>query len=281
VRLGIVAQRGNDRAVSLAGAIRTAVAADVWVDETTAAAMGVDGRPVDAFGACDLVVSVGGDGTFLYAAHGAGSPPFVGVFLGEDGLLHAVEPDDAVDTVTDLVDAAADGGLTTRDRLRLTARVGGATTKPDSAAGDPDRTLDPAVNEVVVQAARRGHGGGATATVAVDGEPYFERHADGVIVATPTGSTAYNLSEGGPLLVPDAQGLVVTGMCARDGRPPLVAPADATVTVTLDAPGVAVADGREARRLDPETPVVVARSPASLRVAGPSLDFFGALGKLS
>jgi NAD+ kinase len=101
-------------------------------------------------------------------------------------------------------------------------------------------------------------------------------------VATPTGSTAYNLSERGPLVHPDVEGFVVTEMAAAEGMPPLVVPETATVTVRISGSSgaVAVADGRHLRELDTPTAVDVATATPPVRLAGPRADFFEALGKL-
>jgi NAD+ kinase len=273
MKVGIVAQRGNGRAAGLAEELRDQVGDDdveVLLDETTASTLDVEGVPVDRLADCDLAVSIGGDGTFLYTARGAGTTPLLGVNLGEVGFLNAVAPGDAVDAVSGAVETCRDEGtVPARELDRLVVE-------------GPDWTLPPALNEVVVQGARRGPGGGVDYAVRVDGSLYTGGHSDGVLVATPTGSTAYNLSEGGPLVHPEVDATVVTEMVAREPMPPLVAPSDATVTVTVEAgeEAYAIADGRTRRRLDPPAEVTVAVAGEPARVAGPAVDFFEALGKL-
>lgn len=271
--MAIVAQWGNDRTARLASEIRQRLVSEgltVWVDTATAAELDVEGRDVDEFDAADLVVSIGGDGTFLFAAHGAGTTPILGVNLGEVGFLNAVTPDDAVDAVmTEVRRFRADGGLPTRSMPRL-------------AASGEGWSLPPAVNEIVVQGSRRGHGGGASVEVSVDGSEYADCHADGVLVSTPTGSTAYNLSEDGPLIHPGVSGLVVTGMAAADGTPSLVVDRDATVSVTVSDTddAVVVVDGRIRERVGAPAEVTVGTAEQPVRMAGPASDFFEALGKL-
>lgn len=273
MKVAIVAQWGNDRTARLASEIRQRLVSEgltVWVDTATAAELDVEGRDVDEFDAADLVVSIGGDGTFLFAAHGAGTTPVLGVNLGEVGFLNAVSPEDAVDAVmAEVRRFRADGELPTRSMPRL-------------AASGEGWTLPPAVNEVVVQGPRRGHGGGASIEVSIDGSAYADCHADGVLVSTPTGSTAYNLSEGGPLIHPGVSGIVVTGMAAADGTPPLVVDRDATVSVTVsDADdAVVVVDGRIRERVGAPAEVTVGIADEPVRMAGPASDFFEALGKL-
>jgi len=133
-----------------------------------------------------------------------------------------------------------------------------------------------------VQGAIRGPSGGVDLDVRVDGSPYSASRADGVLVATPTGSTAYNLSESGPLVHPGVDGLVVNEMCASGGMPPLVVGPDSEITVDVSGVdrAVVVGDGRVLRELDTPTEVRIGRADSPMRVAGPTSDFFEALGKL-
>jgi NAD+ kinase len=273
MRVGIVAQRGNSRAAYVAESVRERLVdedVEVWVDAATADALDVSGREVDEFSDCDLVVSIGGDGTFLFAARGAESTPVLGVNLGEVGFLNAVAPGDAVAATHREVERFRESGSV---NYREVPRV--------QASGD-DWTLTPALNEVVVQGAQRGHGHGVDVEVRVDGSLYEATHADGVLVATPTGSTAYNLSEGGPLVQPGVPGLVVTGMCATEALPPLVAGLDSEIAVRVDGAdeAVVVSDGARTQRVDPPEVVTIERAAEPARVAGPDADFFQALNKL-
>src|SRR6056297_1943487 len=244
--VGIVAQRDNDRAMALASTLTErlhGVSATVVVDETTGGALAdhdawdaatPSTQPVDEMNECDLVVSIGGDGTFLYAARGTGSTPIMGVNLGEVGFLNALAPEEAVETVVAEVEHIQKTGSA---RTRAVPRL--------RASGD-GWALSPALNEVVIQGTHRGSGGGGEFEIRVDGSLYTSGHADGVLVSTTTGSTAYNLSEGGPLVHPSVEGLLVTEMCAEEEMPSLVVDTDATVTVRVDdaETAVAVSDGR-------------------------------------
>jgi len=194
----------------------------------------------------------------------------MGVNLGEVGVLNAVPPEDALDAVEAEVRAYQDqGSVETREMPRLTA------------SGD-DWRLPPALNEVVVQGPRRGHGSGTGLEVRVGGSVYASGHADGVLVSTPTGSTAYNLSEGGPLVHPSAGSFVVTEMAAKEPMPPLTVGPEMVVTVRVESAegGFVVGDGRRRQELDGPTRVRIERADQPVRVAGPPLDFFAALGKL-
>jgi NAD+ kinase len=273
MKVGIVAQRGNSRAAYLTDDLRERLRqadVEVSVDAATAETLGVAGTPVGEMGATDLVVSIGGDGTFLFTARGAGETPILGVNLGEVGFLNAVGPDDAVEAVMQEVTAyRGSGSLDASEVPRIAASGDGWTGKP-------------AMNEITVQGLRRGPGGGVSVEVRVDGSLYSGSHADGVLVATPTGSTAYNLSERGPLVHPGVDGLVVNEMAAESGMPPLVVPPDASVSLTLTGAdeAVVVSDGRTRRHVNPPAEVTVARTESPVRLAGPTSDFFEALGKL-
>ncbi|WP_207591096.1 NAD(+)/NADH kinase [Halomontanus rarus] len=273
VAVGIVAQRNNQRAQDLATTLRETLAADdvaVTVDEETGDATGHESVPASAMGDCDLVVSIGGDGTLLFVAREAGSAPILGVNLGEVGFLNAVPPAEAVETVVPLVETLRAGeAIQSRRVNRL------------QATGD-GWNLAPALNEVVVHGPQRGHGGGAEIEVLVDGERYANSHADGVLVATPTGSTAYNLSEGGPLVCPTLESLVVTQMCATESMPPLVVDADSELTFRVSGAdtGYVISDGRNRQRLELPATVTVSVADDPVTLAGPRVNFFDALEKL-
>jgi NAD+ kinase len=275
VAVGIVAQRDNERAQSLAATLvetLEAAGATVVVDEATGGAVAATAVPVAAMAGRDLVVSIGGDGTLLFVAREVGSTPIVGVNLGEVGFLNAVAPEDAVGVVADLVaDLDAEGAVAGRELTRLRA-----------TGVDAEWSLEPALNEVVVHGPRRGHGGGATVEVRVDGQPYTESHADGVLVATPTGSTAYNLSEGGPLVHPSTDALVVTQMAATEAMPPLVVEPDTELTLAVSGSDTAyaISDGRTRRRLEPPAAVSVTPAADPVTLVGPQANFFDGLDKL-
>lgn len=271
MRLGIVARRESPRAASLADEITRAVRpeSEVLIDESTAASLETTGVPPTEMSGCELVVSIGGDGTFLYAAREIGDTPIMGVNLGEVGFLNATPPENAVGAVEQTLEDIERGRLDTRERHRI------------RASGEPDWTLPPALNEVAVMGQQRGHGNGVDIEVRIDGSLYTGGHADGVLIATPTGSTAYNLSERGPLIHPDATEVVINEMCPTGGMPPLVVHDAAEVTVRVSEPeqAVVVADGRIRQPIEPPTKITVSSAPP-VHVAGPDIDFFTALGKL-
>lgn len=272
MRVGIVARRGSDRAAELAADARERLHEsdiEVHIDEATAADLGASGSPVDRMDECDLVVAVGGDGTFLFAAREAETTPVMGINLGEVGFLNVTQPGDALAAIDRAVEQIRTDGEPNPGTLPRLATTGNGISLP------------PAVNEVVVMA-ERGPGRGATFAVEVDGSRYFESHGDGVLVATPAGSTAYNLSEGGPLVHPTVPALVITDMCGESAGPPLVVPTDSEIAVRVtDAEtAVVIGDGRTRESFAPPSELAVSVADEPLRVAGPPLDFFTALDKL-
>jgi len=140
----------------------------------------------------DLLVSLGGDGTMLRAlrmVHGC-KVPVLGVNLGKLGFLAEV----------DVPDLAAALEAIGRGEHRVESRVSVTATVRDK--------VSTAYNDVVL--ARRPGQGMAGVALWVEGKPFIRYSADAIIVSTPTGSTAYNFSAGGPIVSPRAQGLLVT-----------------------------------------------------------------------
>jgi len=271
--IGVVAQRGNARATELAGEIRDELASRgvaVLVDGSTGAGLGVEGTPVHRMADCPLVVSVGGDGTFLFVSRQVGATPVMGVNLGEVGFLNAVSPLAATERVVEEVERIREVGA---PRYREVPRL---------AAAGAGWSLSPGLNEVVVQGPQRGRDQGIDVEVRVDGSTYTATHADGVLIATPTGSTAYNLSERGPLLHPSVAGLVVNEMASVEPMPPLVVAETATITVlaTGGEQAVVAVDGSERRWVETPASVTIEVHDEPGRIAGPRSDFFRALEKL-
>jgi NAD+ kinase len=196
-------------------------------------------------------VVLGGDGTLLRAVRTDPRLPFLAVNFGTVGFLSAFEPDEVDSALDDL----AAGDLVEDHRLMLSVSVDGG---PES----------PAVNEIVV--GRRFSRRTATVRAEVDGEPLWSWPSDGVLVATPTGSTAYALSAGGPLVVPGADVLLLVPVCPHSlFDRAVVLPADCTVRLMPDngtgddlaatADGVTLAEG-------PISEVVIRRADTPLRL---------------
>jgi len=199
------------------------------IDRESAAAAGVGTRwattPREAIGrGVDVVIAFGGDGTLLNAAsviaHSADDTPILGINLGRLGFLTEAGRAD----LTPTLEALLAGRCTTETRLMLSGSVR-ADESPTKAG-----TTRLALNDVVVT--RGALSRMIEVDVAVDGRPVCHVKADGLIVATATGSTAYNLSAGGPIVHPSVDALVLTPIAPHTlTNRPLVLPATAVVTL--------------------------------------------------
>jgi NAD+ kinase len=191
-------------------------------------------------GACDLVIALGGDGTALAALRAAApvSCPVLGVACGSLGALTAT----TADQLEDALDRVARGDW--RER-RLPALLIGHDGGELSA-----------LNDLVLVRAGAGQ---VMVEVTVDGERFIRLAGDGMLAATPLGSTAYTLASGGPMLAPGASGMVLTPLSPHGGScPPLVAGAESRLTILLDSGngGARIElDGQIHSTLEPRVPV--------------------------
>jgi NAD+ kinase len=190
---------------------------------------------------CDLVIALGGDGTTLAALHAAApvGRPVLGVACGSLGALTSV----TADKLDAALDRVAAGDWAPRALPALTAERDG---------GEPLHAL----NDLVLVRAGAGQ---VLVEVTVDGERFVGFGGDGVVAATPLGSTAYTLAAGGPMIAPGGSALVVTPLSPHGGVcPPIVASDANEVAVVLD-PGNGGArvevDGQVAATLDRLEPV--------------------------
>lgn len=172
------------------------------LEESTAALAGeADGIPVGAFAReVDLAVVIGGDGTMLHAVSllGEFEKPVAGIHVGTLGFLTSCRHDE----INAFADAIAAGRFTTSTRTLLEA----TWHRP----GNPAQKFI-ALNEVTL--ARGDTGRLVSLRARVNGELLNDYRADGLIIATPTGSTAYSLSAGGPLIAPEAGVFLITPIC--------------------------------------------------------------------
>ena len=224
--VGFVVHEGRSAAVEAAAALRDLLEGD-GITCHDAAAAGID-----------LVVAVGGDGTFLRGAHAAArlEVPVLGVKVGRLGFLTEVEPDDAAS----LIARALAGDAPVEDRLAVVGEpMNGAAFEPQWG-----------MNEIMIE--KRARHRLVRLRVEVDGEYLTTFSADGVIVATPTGSTAYSFSAHGPIVSPSVDVLVVTAVAPHmvfDRAFVLGAEQVVTLEVVGDEPGLLSADGRDAVEL--------------------------------
>jgi NAD+ kinase len=202
-------------------------------------AMGVEIEVVDAdpqaAEGCELVLVLGGDGTFLRAAELARNAgiPVLGVNLGRIGFLAEAEAE-AIDSVLDHV-IARDYRVEDRLTLDIVVRQGGRIIDQGWALNEASMEKGPRLGVLGV-------------VVEIEGRPVSTFGCDGVLISTPTGSTAYAFSAGGPVLWPDLEAILVVPNNAHAlfGRPMVTSP-DATIAVEIEASGndaLVFCDGR-------------------------------------
>ncbi len=212
----------------------------VALDEGSLALAGSDAfTRLDRGAPCDLVVVLGGDGTLLSIARRyAGSTPILGVNLGHLGYLSEVGRDGLYPALLQLLA----GRYTLEARSLLEARL----ERADGARSDYL-----ALNDVVI--AKTAPSRIIELDLAVDGRPVSRYRADGLVISTPTGSTAYNLSAGGPILHPQLPVTVLTPICPHTlTLRPLVLPDTSEIEIRLVTPAEMVfltVDGQEGEQL--------------------------------
>ena len=208
---------------------------------------------------CELALVIGGDGTILRAAeitHDSGGTPVLGVNLGHVGFLAEAEHDDVDSTIEAIVERR----YTAEDRMTLDV-----TVHRDGEV--VFRTF--ALNEASVEKAARQRM--LEVIVEIDGRPLSRWGCDGVVCATPTGSTAYNFSAGGPIVWPEVEALLMVPISAHAlfARPMVVAPTSVLAVEVLartEGAGVLWCDGRRAVDLPPGARIEVRRGPRPIRL---------------
>jgi NAD+ kinase len=229
----------------------------------------------DAAADCEVVIVIGGDGTILRAAELArecGSP-LLGVNLGHVGFLAEAEPDDVESTV----DAIVHRRYTAEERMTLDVLAYRDADAGNGSGGDSDGGEDLkqlvcrtwALNEASVEKAARERM--LEVVVEVDGRPLSRWGCDGVVCATPTGSTAYNFSAGGPVVWPGVEALLMVPISAHAlfARPLVVAPTSVLAVEVLArtaGAGVLWCDGRRTVDLPPGARIEVRRGGTPVRL---------------
>jgi NAD+ kinase len=216
-------------------------------------------RPDDTPGeGCELALVIGGDGTILRAAEltHETSTPLLGVNLGHVGFLAEAEQDDAEATIAAIVGK----DYTAEDRLTLAVRV---------MVGNEQVFSTFALNEASVEKAARERM--LEVVVEVDGRPLSRWGCDGVVCATPTGSTAYNFSAGGPVVWPEVEALLMVPLSAHAlfARPMVVAPTSVLAIEVLsntEGSGVLWCDGRRTVDLPPGARIEIRRGDRPVRL---------------
>jgi NAD+ kinase len=208
----------------------------------------------------ELAIVLGGDGTILRAAElvRGSDAPVLGINMGHVGFLAEIDRDDMDAAVARVI--ARDYEV--EERLALSVRV------KDAAGTVVYETW--ALNEATVEKASRERM--IEVVIEIDGRPLSSFGCDGMVVSTPTGSTAYNFSAGGPVIWPTVEAIAVVPLSAHAlFAKPLVVGPEASVAIEMlertDGSGILWCDGRRSHDLPPGARVVVRRSSRPVRLA--------------
>lgn len=210
-----------------------------------------DGDDFDA----DFVISMGGDGTFLRSAHFVGRKniPVMGVNMGRLGFLADVSPTN----VETAIDALYEGDY----ELETHAVIQVETD------GQPLHTCPRALNDIAVL--KRDNASMISIRTLVNGEHLVTYQADGLIVSTPTGSTAYSLSNGGPIIVPQSGTLCLTAVAPHSlNIRPIVLKDNSRIELTVESRShqfLIAIDGRS-EKCEESTKLTICRAPYGIRI---------------
>jgi NAD+ kinase len=249
-RVGVVANLTQERAIEAVTRVLKCLKGKkgvaVTVEDRLARRLGMrDGVPQSKM-EVDMMVITGGDGTILHALHMTGAP-ILAINTGYVGFLAELQ----VEEIEAGMDRMLEGDYILDERMRLRCMVNGR------------RQLD-ATNEVVVHTAAVSRM--MTLELAIDGNYGDTVRADGLIVSTPTGSTSYALSTGGPIVDPKVRAMVLSPIAPFNLHSrPMVVPADSTVqisTVEQHYPGLVVIDGQHEVHFRQRTTVEITVSDA-------------------
>jgi NAD+ kinase len=240
--LGIFAAPGKPEAHRLALeladlASRAGIEVKLQEEHDTTPQLGGDGCPIsDEIASCDVLVALSGDGGVLAAARAAApfQTPVLAVDLGRLGFLSAVRPDGVEAAFHDLVA----GKFEVEERMMLEAEVlraprgkGGEVVGEAVSVGGGVALNDAVVAKSALARILR-------LSIYAGGELVAAIRADGLVVSTPTGSTAYALSAGGPIVPPDVELLLVCPICAHTlNQRPFIVGADETLEVRAEWEG--------------------------------------------
>ncbi|MHC4930848.1 MAG: NAD(+)/NADH kinase [Planctomycetota bacterium] len=227
----ILALPGNPDAARAAEGVRPRLEKDFGV-----AAIDLDGELDLSDVKAEWAIVFGGDGAILSASRRMGQRPIptVGVNFGRLGFLTEVE----YAQLGDAIDRVRDGKVHVRERMRLVAQVG--------------KERFTALNDVVVNATEAGHL--FRVSVKIQGRDAMRYAGDGVVIATPTGSTAYSLAAGGPIIDPELKATVITPLAAHAlSQRPIVIPSNQLIELYLregDPAGLVLVDGRRVSKIE-------------------------------
>jgi len=229
---------------------------EVFADELSAPQVGLPVATNEDFGNCDLVISFGGDGTLLNSAQRCGDrhTPILGVHYGKFGFVTQCQPSELGAALSMFLD----GQSVIEERMMVRAVL---------IRNGNEIAEFHALNEAVVQR--------AATTRMLEFEIFVDQHyltqypADGIIVSTPTGSTAYNLSAGGPIVDPNLEVILLSAITPHTlSARPLVFGPKSTIEIRVETRGDAIlsCDGHDRMEMFSGDRVIVTRSDRTIRL---------------
>jgi NAD+ kinase len=263
IKIGFVSRHESESALlvkSLVNKLKPKV--EIFIEPEVARLLDMIGTTVEDMERqqVDFIVSVGGDGTILRTIHKMNNPlPILGINMGTLGFLVDVEPKDAIKTLEELIT-----GFTIDERSRLKVLLDG-------------KSLPPAVNEIALITASPAKM--IEFEIIVDGSLMEDFRADGVIIATSTGSTAYAMSAGGPIVDPRVDAIVMVPMAPfKLSSRPWIIPGDSIIEAKLKLPekyALVVVDGQNMATISTNDSIIISKAdtPARFVKVGKE-DFF-------
>ncbi|NTV27159.1 MAG: NAD(+) kinase [Methanothrix sp.] len=234
---------------------------EIFVDQDIALMIGRQGTSVEEMERqkVDFIVSVGGDGTILRTIHKMVDPlPILGINMGTLGFLVDVEPKDSLETLDHLIN-----GFEVDSRSRLKVLLNGIC-------------LPPAINEVALLTASPAKM--IEFEIIVDGALMEDFRSDGIVIATSTGSTAYAMSAGGPIVDPRVEAIVLVPVAPfKLSSRPWVIPGGSTIEVKLKLPekeALMVIDGQSTTTISVKDTVVISKAKTPARFVKVTRDGF-------
>jgi NAD+ kinase len=272
--VGLIANPGKRGAAELVPQVATALrqrGIDVYCDPATAPLLpdGIARSRTELAAVCELLLILGGDGTLLETAHelAGNAPPVFGINVGTLGFLTSV----GSNAWQKAVDCIANGDCRVDERTLL---------KVELRLGSEPPVVRYALNDAVISRGQKSQL--IRLNVRVDGARLSEYNADGLIVATPTGSTAYALSAGGPVMTPDSGVFVIAPICPHvlTMRPVVVSDqSQIEITPIGEEPDILLSiDGEHHPAVTEDAVIVLSKADRRVRLATlPDTTFFEVL----
>jgi NAD+ kinase len=271
--VGLVIKRGHSQALALAATLAQWLGArgiEIFAEPEAASAIDATAlsKP-DLARRVDLIVVLGGDGTLLSIARLVGQrlTPILGVNLGALGFLTQASMDEARSSL----ERVLAGDYTVDRRITLEA-----TTVSNNSGANRHQSTVQALNDLVIH--KRQLGRLLEMDVLADGQHFCSYRADGLIVATPTGSTAYALSAGGPIIFPTLEVVLLAPICPHTlSNRPVVLPDSCCLEVHIrasDHDATLTGDGQEAVALGASDRVLISRGKYPVALVRSSHSYF-------